>query len=265
MKKSILLTVLMLLVSIGAFSVRKALVIGMPGPPDAPIANWEQNTRMVEEAFREGGYEVQAAFNPSFGYSFPDLDRFLAESSYNDDLVFYFSGYCASELSSLFLLPSGFEPGHHKLPLDAYNIQRLLNRLRDHNAPVVLILDIYPRPGYQFSPQNLNPLLSLNPNRQAALINIYDPLGSFAAEQSSVLPAILADHARNGTVMLHNLLAFIALEVDEATGGAVSPIVQGTIDTDAFEGLYEMFAPRKGFQDLLLPADEGDGGGSYSF
>lgn len=262
MKKILMLAVLLTLISIGAQATRRAFVIGMPGVESAPITNWQQNTKMVEDAFREGGYDTQAVYDPGFAYSFPDLDSFLKSTSINDDIVIYYSGLYAGEFSSVFLLPSGFNPAQHKLALDTYNVQRLLNRLRDHNAPLVLILDLYPRPDFLSVPQNLAPSLILKKDRQVAVINVYDPLTYFTAQEKGIFPKTIAKYISKDTLLQDKILSWIAKEVDDAAEGAISPRVLGTIDTDSFEGMYELYAPTKAFD--LFPTEE-DGGGSYSF
>lgn len=273
MKKTILLAALMLLVSIGAFSVRKAFVIGMPGQPDAPIADWEQNTRMVEEGFRYGGYLTQAVYDPGFAYTFPDLDRFLDGVASGDTVVVYFSGYFAEKYSSLFLLPSDYDPGKASPPLDSYNIQRLLNRLARHDGQVVLFLDLYPQDIRIDFGHWYEPTLILHSNRQLVMAGVHRPDHPDTAKWSGIFPGFVANKVHYGRALidedLHQMTPFIDSAADESIRCWVQnheEIMWGLGDGgDNGMPRFEIMIPGYLDKSVPSPGESGDGGGSYSF
>ncbi len=287
MKKTFLLAMLMLLISLGAHAGQKAFVIGVQGADDSLIENWRENTQAVENALIAGGYDTQAAYDPEFGYSFPDLDRFLAGVDSGDEVLIYYTGPFASAYSSLFLLPSGFDAASDKLPLDSYNIQRVLNRLWMQEASTVLILDLFPHPDWISDTQNDIPSLILsnvNPVNQIVMANVNDPTFKIFNGEVDLFPSTLAEYLHDGLILNFEVLNWLSHEITDLADGTISPQVQYRGPIEIKGSLYKMYAPTKAFesidnpQKIIIPVggtavpgvsapapEPDDGGGSYSF
>ena len=138
--KRILAMSLILLMSLGLFAERKALVIGNSVYTGMTLASPVNDANAMANALGNWGFTVWQRQNLNLSRMTAVVDSFSASLTGNDEVFFYYSGHGTKENTDNYLVPSGVNMlNRQSYAQTAYSWRTLVNKLAKSKSAIILL------------------------------------------------------------------------------------------------------------------------------
>ena len=138
--KRILLSVLVLMLSLGLSAERKALVIGNAVYQGNSLASPINDSNDMESALGNWGFSVRKALNLNLQSMTAVVDSFAAAITPEDEVFFYYSGHGTRDDGGNYLVPAGINMQNRQVyARTAYSVNRLIQKLNRAKSTIILL------------------------------------------------------------------------------------------------------------------------------
>lgn len=259
---------LILMVSIGAFAQRQALVIGNEGYGANQLSTALNDAQLVADAFEVMDYEVTLHKNLDYEEMIKAIDGFKSRLTTQDTAVFYYAGYTKQVSGRNYLIPYGKAKD---------------KKLDERMVSVDVVLEALTRADYSFmfleSRQLPKPILKSLCTADSGLAKIYKIGGNQGFAMAQQPGKALTSQGVRYSIFTHSLMKYmgsdmydfgdlmnlVSSEVKDFSGGKQQPYF-----TSNLRAPFTFWEPvQKLKYRFHLPPYRGvgglDGGGSYNF
>jgi hypothetical protein len=138
--KRYFLFALILLISIGAFAERKALIIGNYNYPGQQLAAPANDILDMENALGQWGFTVLKEQNLDLNAMTATIDYFVSSLNSTDEAFFYYSGHGTHENGINYLVPAGVNMNDRQVYAGtAYSVRRLAELMARAKSTVIFL------------------------------------------------------------------------------------------------------------------------------
>ncbi|MCB5233863.1 MAG: caspase family protein [Candidatus Cloacimonetes bacterium] len=256
---------LILMVSVGAFAQRQALVIGNSGYGGNELSTSLNDAQLVADAFAVMDYQVTLHKDLGYEEMYQAINEFKKGLKSHDVAVFYYAGYTKQVSGKNYLIPFS---------------ENKIKNLDDKLISVDVVLEALTRADYSFmflesrqlpkgffkslcaADSGLAPIQKLGDNQGFAMAQQVGKHLTSQGVRYSIFTHSLMKFMGNDMRDFHDLLNLVQTEVKEYSNGKQVPYFQGNLRAP-----FTFWEPIQNLKYRFhMPLYRGlDGGGSYNF
>lgn len=230
-----LATLILLSTIIILHGARKALVIGNGNYQTQALNNPANDARLMERTLKQLGFQVWLQTDLDHRALTEAIDDFSANLQHTDEAVFFFSGHGVQADGTNYLIPVGKEiRSREDLPWDAYNCDRLVQKLQSAAISIV-ILDACRDNPYKGVRSSEKGLTQLNGKAGSQYIIYATENNKTAADgdgANSPFTQALAKNIGTPNEPIEFMMKAVTRDVRLATSGKQIPWTSGNLETE---------------------------------